>query len=380
MSRYRQTLSALAKRLEAVFLAKSSSAGVEYEILDGVRGLAVIFVLLSHLGLARMDPVPGLSFAGSGKYGVFLFFALSAFLLSAPFYASSRQHLLDPRTWWRYAKRRFWRIAPLFCVALLLSWCFGQHLFTLPLTAAELRDQLPLFGGGSLFWAIPVEVQYYLLLPLVVLMLHLLLQRRLLPATLTIGSLIGLVSLFLWPPGESLGNDLRLGPYLPIFLSGSLAALVQHRINSVETARHPGLVAAMGIGAGFILLIVLSLVPDLQARLTGHPMAEDRFHHDFVLFGLLWSTFILTALNSRGLIADLLSSPLLRLFGNLSFSLYLLHMPVVWLVHQYSGPGRLQGWLVLVVSLLLSSLTYVLIERPFFTPGRPWPLHRFRFI
>lgn len=370
----------MAKRLEAVFLAKSSSAGIEYEILDGVRGLAVILVLLSHLGLARMDPIPGLSFAGSGKYGVFLFFALSAFLLSAPFYGYSRQRLLDPGTWWRYAKRRFRRIAPLFSVALLLSWCFGQHLFTLPLTAPELRDQLPLFRGGSLFWAIPVEVQYYLLLPLVVLMLHLLLRLRLLPATLMIGSLVGLISLYLWPPGEVVGNDLRLGPYLPIFLCGSLAALVQHRIDSLEAARHPGLASAMGIAAGFILLIVLGLVPAIASWLTGLRVAEDRFHHDFVLFGGLWSAFILAALNSRGLIASLLSSPLLRLFGNLSFSLYLLHLPVIWLVKQLPWPGLLQGWLVLVVSLLLSGVTYVLIERPFFTPGRPWPLQAFRFI
>ena len=50
--------------------------------LDGLRGFAVLLVLLSHMSLVGINLVPGLDFAGIGKAGVYLFFVLSAFLLT----------------------------------------------------------------------------------------------------------------------------------------------------------------------------------------------------------------------------------------------------------------------------------------------------------
>ena len=52
-----------------IFANRSSSANLQFDSLDGLRGIAVSFVLLSHL-----SSVGFVSFAGSGKTGVFLFF------------------------------------------------------------------------------------------------------------------------------------------------------------------------------------------------------------------------------------------------------------------------------------------------------------------
>jgi Predicted acyltransferases len=65
-------------RLESFFLRKTSTARVQLDALDGLRGVAVLIVVLSHLSNARLFLIPGLDLSGTGKSGVFLFFVLSA--------------------------------------------------------------------------------------------------------------------------------------------------------------------------------------------------------------------------------------------------------------------------------------------------------------
>lgn len=74
--------------------------------LDGLRGLAVGIVLLSHAANVGLPVLPGFTLSGIGKSGVYLFFVLSAFLLT-------RLLLLRPWSDWRridtwadYALRR----------------------------------------------------------------------------------------------------------------------------------------------------------------------------------------------------------------------------------------------------------------------------------
>ncbi|MBK9055180.1 MAG: acyltransferase [Chloroflexi bacterium] len=74
--------------------------------LDGLRGLAVLLVILGHTSNREAYFFPGANFAGMGKSGVFLFFILSSFLLTYPFLekgeeARSKNFLLN------YAIRRF---------------------------------------------------------------------------------------------------------------------------------------------------------------------------------------------------------------------------------------------------------------------------------
>lgn len=73
--------------------------------LDGIRGFAAILVLLSHASLGGMMFLPGLDFGGVGKYGVFVFFVLSAFLLSLQFLRSEREHLTQPSFFIHYFNR-----------------------------------------------------------------------------------------------------------------------------------------------------------------------------------------------------------------------------------------------------------------------------------
>lgn len=85
--------------------------------LDGLRGVAVLLVLLSHA--SKHFPVvhPALNFRGAGKSGVLLFFLLSAYLLDRQIALAMRHG--EKNYWGNYFLRRVLRIYPLFAVALL---------------------------------------------------------------------------------------------------------------------------------------------------------------------------------------------------------------------------------------------------------------------
>ena len=75
---------------------RRNSFGVNFPSLDGVRGIAILFVLLSHLS---NEGYRIFNFSGKGVYGVYLFFVLSAFLLSYPFFNGCD---INNRCEWKY--------------------------------------------------------------------------------------------------------------------------------------------------------------------------------------------------------------------------------------------------------------------------------------
>ena len=94
------------------------------DALDGLRGLGVLIVLGSHLSNAGFLPQPGLS--GSGKSGVYLFFTLSAFLLTRALLRRPLADFTNARRWADYALRRVLRIWPLYLALLLCSWALTR--------------------------------------------------------------------------------------------------------------------------------------------------------------------------------------------------------------------------------------------------------------
>jgi len=82
-------------RIRDRFLGRPQGRMHHFDALDGLRGLAVLVVIASHLSNVGLLPQPGLS--GTGKAGVYLFFVLSAFLLTRILLARSLRALADLR-------------------------------------------------------------------------------------------------------------------------------------------------------------------------------------------------------------------------------------------------------------------------------------------
>ncbi len=355
-------------QLERLFFDKTSSANLQFDSLDGLRGIAVLFVVLSHLSNAGLNLMPVLNFAGSGKYGVFLFFVLSAFLLTFPLIGRTAQQFSDGGFWLGYALRRVLRIFPLYIVVLLVSYLFSTRHptpYVIELSGTELLDHLTLQAGKSLYWTVPVEFKYYLVLPFVAAGFALLLRRRL---RWGLGCVVAVLAALhgLWPARESELNTVELVPYLPIFLLGSLAAFAHWKIQQRGGIESRTLRASFEVLALACFLAVISLVPSFWNALPGRNVNSFHFHQAFLLFGFLWSVFVVAYLNGIGIFRWLLATRPLRYIGVVSFSVYLWHIPILTLAgnHLRADPA-LVALAVIALVLVLAGVSYLLIERPF---------------
>ncbi len=141
------------------------------EALDGLRAIAALMVVFFHCGVEfRLPPfvIPGYS-------GVHLFFVLSGYLISRPFWARLLNGQPLP-SWRKYAVRRFVRIYPTYFVALVVfvAMRFVGHLHR-PTFSDVLLHALLVFNWGApaqflainiAMWTLAIEAQFYVILPL----------------------------------------------------------------------------------------------------------------------------------------------------------------------------------------------------------------------
>ena len=336
--------------------------------LDGVRGLAVLAVLLFH---------GGITWAGTGWLGVDAFFVLSGFLITTLLlreHATSGRVALGP-FWVRRARR----LLPALLV--VVTACLSFAALTSPEGVTPgLRDsalatlgyvenwQLLLADDGGYFaqggppsplrhaWSLSVEEQFYVVWPLVA--AAALAARR--SRTLFLVCSIGALASALWAallaargvPLDRLhlGTDTRAQG----LLVGATAAVLLHRHPRARLVRRvalPGLVTAVSVP---VVLLAAPAPTAYSGALTVFCVGVAA-----VLVGVVSSP--------QSPVGRLLSwSPLVRL-GQLSYGLYLWHWPV-FLALTGARTG-LSGWPLLAlrtaVSLVLTVLTARLVEQPF---------------
>ena len=127
--------------------------------LNGIRALACIFVVITHLALS-FPVLSILRLLPFSEFGVGIFFTLSGFLMS---------HLYFSRHWNRtnvvaYAIARFSRIAPAYWLIVISSYLLSNTVFPDFVYSMDTHNLLRhiFFGGSvSVFWSISPEVQYY---------------------------------------------------------------------------------------------------------------------------------------------------------------------------------------------------------------------------
>ncbi|MDO4231272.1 MAG: acyltransferase [Lautropia sp.] len=334
--------------------------------LHGLRGIAVLIVLFSHLGNAAM-PLAPIPHDAIGKVGVWIFFSLSSFLLTRALYRSVSREA----SWWQplvsYGVHRVFRIYPLYVAVLLLHWLLGE------LSAADVSRHLMLQQGEAELWAIPVEFKYYLVVPLVAL------AAQHVPVRWVSACLLGLLLLSLgygvFHPVAVFSVELDLLPKLSPFLMGSLLALHVDQLMSASEGhgaregwtRHLLSLRGQIMVWGFFLSISVLFRAMIKADVTYQlaPLIA-------VLIAAATVALILVSLHACTWTASFLRARVLVFFGEISFSLYLLHMFFVHAMERWGNaiPVFLQGWLVMAVCIPVSMLTYRYIERPGIQAGK----------
>jgi peptidoglycan/LPS O-acetylase OafA/YrhL len=354
----------------------SAKPPVTMPALDGLRGFAALLVLLSHTSNRGMFALPLLDLRGIGKSGVFLFFLLSSFLLTLQLLQLG-DALLAPRNMLRYWQRRVLRIYPLFTLYLLLAvastWVLANQLdnadsgIPFALDWQGLLAHLTLQEGKGVTWSIAVEFKFYFLLPLAAWLVH---RAGRYGSAPPVALLLAAIALCLWLfPASSAGrNDASLTPYLPIFLTGMLAALLQHRLNVRDTPL-PAVAVMATRWLGWLAVLALVAMTPRVFSLLGEYVPHNHFHKAFLPYALLWALVMFCAVNVEGGIHSFFSHPLLRFYGTISFSLYLLH-PIFINAAQHAGlPGHAATWTVLVSATAIAWLSYKLVEQPFSGAG-----------
>lgn len=333
--------------------------------LHGIRGFAVLLVLLSHAANDKVLLFDAINLSGAGHYGVFLFFVLSAFLLTRQFLELDQGQIFIVPVLRHYFLRRILRIYPLFIVALggyLLLYKAG--FLIVPLSLEMMLKSLLLLDAEEFFWTIPVEFQYYFILPLMAFFLVKISNSYYL---LLGGVLFCLGWQLLFPPQYTA----HVLPFLPTFVLGSLTAkaykLIHERKVSqqetrTDTDRRQNLYNFL---AWAIVVSFFLLVPNILEKLFGSWIKQIDIQHQFLLFGLLSSGLILTTLLGNGRIRHLMESSFFTFWGKVSFSAYLGHKVLLALIHdffQVSPP--LQFILFFSATAFCSYLSYRYFEKP----------------
>ncbi len=313
--------------------------------------------------------IPILDLSGIGKSGVFLFFLLSSFLLTLILLPQGKE-ILSYSVMSHYWQRRFFRIYPLYTLYLLFAvmstWFFttamGRSGVGIPfdLNWHGFLNHLFLLEGKDVTWSIAVEFKFYFLLPFLVLTI-VVIRSFGDGATLLYFFLLMLLSQVISPQSESLTNDTRLLPYLPIFLVGVFLAVLQDGINrnglhkiARETLRYLGFLGVFGV----------VLMTPLVCSLLGQSVPYNYFHKQFILYSICWSLILLSAVNVSGVIQRFFALPLLMFYGALSFSLYLFHPIFIRFVTAFGVAESFSAWFVLLASTATAYISFKVLEDP----------------
>lgn len=329
--------------------------------LDGLRGFAVLIVIVSHSALRGFEFVPGVDLTGIGKSGVFLFFALSAFLLmrnfaSTDFAATSLRH---------YAIRRIFRIIPLYYLFITVGFISTQVAslaglksgILVNLNAKEYLLAVLMVGVKGVAWSIPVEFQFYFLLPVLAWIFVVIFRSNLfLSGILAVA--LSLLAGLIWTV-DGWEQHRTLGHHLSIFLFGSLAGLSSLKFGRCLDGR-----IAIFNTIGFIALsMFVILIPSVWQSIAPAGW-EFRPQKQFLLFAVLWSVIVWLSVCGSTMLEIIFSIGFLRFLGKISYSAYLLHGVAIGLAVAFKFSPFIGSLFILGVTMLLGWLSYRFVEQP----------------
>lgn len=368
-----------------------------YPGLDTLRAVASLAVVLTHCAFWAGFYDEGLVGALTQRLevGVAVFFVLSGFLLSHPWFTAARTGGARDSVA-RYAWKRGLRVLPVYWVTVVLALLvvrqnrdLGPERWWQNLLLVDLYLEPTLPEGLSQMWSLTTEVAFYATLPVLAALLVGRGRRglRVGRALLVLALLTG-VSL-LWTVAASVGGPLvPLGAWttqaLPAFL-GWFAVGMAFAVLDVDR-RHPKdgsparatrvleAVAAVPGGcwlmAGAVLLVASTPIggaAGLFARTSSESVVRA------VGYALVAALVVLPSVfgpeDSR--FARWSARPWMRHLGHISYSLFCCHVAVLWVLFDrldltlFDESFLVVTGLVLAVSLPLSELLYRLVERPF---------------
>ncbi|MGB3591340.1 MAG: acyltransferase [Nonlabens sp.] len=329
--------------------------------IDGLRAVAVVAVVFFHLG-----------YLPNGYLGVDIFFVISGFLITSIIYSDLKRNdfsILD------FYNRRIRRILPLLLCITSTALILGL-LLMLPDDLENLAQSvvasnfsanniLMLLTSGDYWivkneykplmhtWSLGIEEQFYLIYPVLLLLIARVRLGLILPFLIGITVLSIALFLFCGTPADRF----FLLPYrlFELTIGGVVAAILL-----IRKKDHPALKFMYPLaGMGILLCLGITI----------------KNHQSLVLITTFLTAIMIYAgsFNSSGtrIFASLLSNSVIVFIGKISFSIYLWHH-LIFSFARYAFVEKITfvlSLLLIALTLLLSIITYYLIEKPFRNRG-----------
>lgn len=343
--------------------------------LDGIRAIAVIMVLAYHLKLALFK---------SGFLGVTVFFVLSGYLITGILISEVEEEgTIDLKNFWL---RRIRRLVPavmsMAVVIIFVSAVVNRIIFTkgckdFLASVLGFNNWWQIFNKISYFeaagvpspfthcWSLAIETQFYLIYPLILLGIYKLVKSRgegranrgLLFAGVTL--LLALISVILmivlFDPQQDAsrvyyGTDTRA---FSLLFGALLAILWEYRMVPRRLSASVNMVLG---SVSFAVLLVMTIA------ING---SSNFWYRGGQFFGTILTVLMVYAVSGRKTwLSRFLSNPVLKWMGDRSYSIYLWHYPIILLI---SKGIKASWWITLieiVLSDVLSELSYRFIETP----------------
>jgi peptidoglycan/LPS O-acetylase OafA/YrhL len=339
--------------------------------IEGLRGLAVGLVVAAHAGLQ----IPG------AALGPDIFFALSGYLIVG--ILLRRLEAGNGIGFREFYARRIRRIAPALAATILLTVAAVALLNDPTTLARTAKDGAAALAGAANMtfglqavdyfgstepspllplWSIGVEEQFYLLVPLLLGIAWKLGKRRAILITLTVIAVGSTAAAALLTPMEPIWAYYLLPTRAYGLAAGGLLALLETRLIASNALRR---IPLAPIGLAVIMALTLLLpgeegYPGLAGPLSG--VASAALVGGMATIGLRGTV---SATGGRAMRALFSIAPL-RAIGRISYSLYLVHWPILILPTYFGiAMNEVTTLLAVVASVLVAALMYHFVEQPF---------------
>lgn len=330
------------------------------KFITGLRAYAALGVFLIHSGGfgLRQFSIYTNRIVDFGKYGVIVFFVVSAFTISMSIEREKSFSFL------KYIIKRFFRVAPLYYIALIVAFLFGGNsyyseqfkvntdIFTLLFHVTffnwiSIKHQNNLIGVE---WSVPIEFLYYLVIPYLLLLFRN--KKGSVLVVLIIAAITSSIS-YLFYHQSAFSDEAfhwSIVKYFFSFIFGIFVYLIFSSSDFFEKFEYPNLLIVSTL-VGLLVYIILGFqYPDMFATL---------------IVGLL----ILICKKKTRISSLLFENRVIIYLGEISYSIYLVHM---LLFHHAAKKIELfsNPYIVLIATLFISTLTYYFVEKPFISLGK----------
>jgi peptidoglycan/LPS O-acetylase OafA/YrhL len=331
--------------------------------VDGLRAVAVVPVILFHAGFAMF---------GGGYVGVDVFFVISGYLITSIILTEQQAGRFNLTAFY---ERRARRILPALFLVVFACLPFAWVLLTPDdlrsfaksvISVSTFTSNFHFWGESGYFdtdaelkpllhtWSLAVEEQYYILFPLLLMLLHRI-GRQIIPLVLIVLSLASFALAEHGADSESAAAFFLLPARAWELLAGSLCA--------VYLLRRPDPLAASTGLQSFLALAGLVMILGSVIFLDG----DTPFPGVYALPTIVGTVLVICFARSGNLAGRLLALRPLVLMGLISYSAYLWHQPLfAFTRHAYAvEPPEMLMLALAVLSVLLAYLSWRFVEAPF---------------